>query len=73
MVLWGKVNVMGQKKNIYYIHIYTYTVAYIIRGTKLNAQKVLTERGIIKATNIFIRNEILIALFLQPWMVNNFN
>lgn len=65
----GKCN--GAKKNIYYIHIYT--VAYIIRGTKLNAQKVLTERGIIKATNIFIRNEILIALFLQPWMVNNFN
>ena len=67
---------MGQKKNIY-IYIYTYThihvVAYIIRGTKLNAQKVLTERGIIKATNIFIRNEMLIALFLQPWMVNNFN
>lgn len=60
----------GKKKKIY---IYIHANAYIIRGTKLNAQKVLTERGIIKATNIFIRNEMLIALFLQPWMVNNFN
>lgn len=70
VALWGKVKAMRQKKKIY---IYIHAVAYIIRGTKLNAQKVLTERGIIKATNIFIRNEMLIALFLQPWMVNNFN